>query len=187
MIAVIDNYDSFTFNLVHYLQEFDEVVDVFRNDQHTLEELETYSHIVISPGPGLPNEAPFINEIYTAFSGKKKILGVCLGMQAMIEFYGGSLFNLPEVLHGRQGLCDILEQDVLFKDIASPFLIGHYHSWGVNDSGMPANVQILARDQFNRIMIVKHKDHDNYGVQFHPESVLCPDGKKLLSNWLKET
>ena len=187
MIAVIDNYDSFTYNLVHYLQEFDDVVDVFRNDQVTLQDLAQYSHIVISPGPGLPNEVPFLNEIFTAFSGKKKILGVCLGMQAMIEFYGGSLFNLPEVLHGRQGLCNVLQKDALFNGIESPFLIGHYHSWGVNDQGMPPNVTILARDRSNRIMIIKHSGHDNYGIQFHPESVLCPEGKKLLSNWLKES
>jgi anthranilate synthase component 2 len=186
MLAVIDNYDSFTFNLVHYLQEFEEQVVVYRNDQVSLKELEIYSHIVISPGPGLPKDIPFLNELFKAFIAKKKILGVCLGMQALIEFYQGSLYNLPEVLHGRQGSCFISEQDPIFKGIASPFLIGHYHSWGVNDEGMPDQLHILARDSKERIMMVKNEKDMVYGIQFHPESVLCPEGKKMLYNWLKE-
>lgn len=187
MIALIDNYDSFTYNLVHYLQEYEEIVDVFRNDEVSIESLSPYSHIVISPGPGLPNEVPFLNELFTAFAGKKKLLGVCLGMQAMVQFYGGDLYNLPTVLHGRQGSCIIEKKDPILADIASPFLIGHYHSWGVNNEGMPKDTSVLARDMEGRIMMIKHDKDPSYGIQFHPESILCPDGKRLLYNWLKET
>lgn len=187
MIALIDNYDSFTYNLVHYLEEFSDIVDVYRNDEVSLETLDKYSHIVISPGPGLPEDVKFLNEVYTRFATSKKILGVCLGMQAMIQYYNGTLYNLPDVLHGRQGECLIEKEDAIFKGIPSPFFIGHYHSWGVNDSGMPENLDILGRDKENRIMVVKHKLDATYAVQFHPESILCPEGKKLLCNWLKET
>lgn len=187
MIVVIDNYDSFTYNLVHYLEEFVDKVDVYRNDEISIEELEEYSHIVISPGPGLPDDIKFLNDVYSRYATTKKILGVCLGLQAMVQFYNGTLYNLPEVLHGRQGECIIEKEDVLFTGIKSPFLIGHYHSWGVNDSGMPENLEVLGRDKENRIMVIKHKIDSTYAVQFHPESVLCPDGKKLLYNWLKET
>jgi anthranilate synthase component 2 len=187
MIALIDNYDSFTYNLVHYLQEYEENIDVFRNDQLDLETLNSYSHIVISPGPGLPNEIPFLNAMFSKFSGNKKILGVCLGMQAMVEYYGGELYNLPSVLHGRQGNCFIEKDDPIVKSITSPFLIGHYHSWGVNDEGMPLKTSVIARDSENRIMMIKHDKDPTYGIQFHPESVLCPLGKSLLYNWLKET
>lgn len=187
MIALIDNYDSFTYNLVHYLKEYEEDIDVFRNDEIAIETLSSYSHIVISPGPGLPNEIPFLNAVYSAFAGSKKILGVCLGMQAMVQFYGGKLYNLPEVLHGRQGSCIIEMDDPVFNTISSPFLIGHYHSWGVNDKGMPNETSVLARDLEGRIMMIKHDKDPSYGIQFHPESILCPVGKRLLYNWLKET
>ena len=187
MIAIIDNYDSFTYNLLHYLEEFEAHVDVFRNDELSLDQLEKYSHIVISPGPGLPNEVPFLNKMLKEFSERKKILGVCLGLQALVEFYGGELYNLPEVLHGRQSECLISMEDPIFRGISSPFLIGHYHSWGVKDDGMPKNMKVLARDKVNRIMMIKHDQFEVYGIQFHPESVLCPMGKQLLYNWLKYT
>lgn len=187
MIAVIDNYDSFTFNLVHYLEEYEPIVDVFRNDEISLNTLEKYSHIVISPGPGLPEDTVFLNEIYKRFAKDKIILGVCLGMQAMVIYYGGKLYNLPEVLHGRQGRCIIEKENPIFNEVKSPFLIGHYHSWGVNDDGIPVEIDVLARDLDNRIMMIKHKTNDTYGIQFHPESILCPVGKRLLFNWLKET
>jgi anthranilate synthase component 2 len=187
MIALIDNYDSFTFNLLHYLEEFESGIKVFRNDEVSIEQLEEFSHIVISPGPGLPSEIEFLTKIFTAYSEKKNILGVCLGMQALVEFSEGKLYNLPEVLHGRQGQCLIVEKDPIFNEIESPFLIGHYHSWGVSDDGIPKDLKILARDSENRIMLVKHRVNASYGIQFHPESILCPIGKKLLFNWLKET
>lgn len=187
MIAVIDNYDSFTYNLVHYLEEFEDIVDVYRNDQVSIDELSKYDHIIISPGPGLPEDIPFLHQVFDAFSTSKKILGVCLGLQAMIEYYKGELYNLSEVLHGRQGSCLVLKDDPLFDGISSPFLIGHYHSWGVNSAGIPSEVDVIAIDQDRRIMVVKHKTHACYGVQFHPESVLCPEGKKILYNWLKES
>jgi len=187
MIAIIDNYDSFTYNLLHYLEDLGEEVDVYRNDEVSIEQLDKYSHIVISPGPGLPSEIPFLTEIFTAFSESKQLLGVCLGMQALVEFFGGSLYNLPFVLHGRQGECYIIKEDPIFNRIRSPFLIGHYHSWGVNNEGMPPLFDVLARDSEDRIMLIKHKHLRIYGVQFHPESILCPEGKHLLNNWLKNT
>ena len=187
MIAVIDNYDSFTYNLVHYIEEYEEVVDVYRNDQVSIDQLSKYDHILISPGPGLPKEIPFLQQVFDTYSATKKILGICLGLQAMIEYYKGELYNLPEVLHGVQGSCTIIKNDPLFKGIESPFLIGHYHSWGVKSNAIPDDVLVLAKDQENRVMNVKHKYHDFYGIQFHPESVLCPKGKKIIRNWLKET
>jgi len=187
MLALIDNYDSFTFNLLHYIEEYEEEVEVFRNDEVSIDQLDKFSHIVISPGPGLPSEIEFLNQLFKAYAGKKKILGVCLGMQAIVEYYGGYLFNLPEVLHGRQGNCKIKLADPLFKSMDTSFLIGHYHSWGVNDAGLPSNVEVLARDSEDRIMIVKHATHPTYGIQFHPESILCPNGKQLIYNWLKES
>ena len=187
MIAIIDNYDSFTYNLFHYVEEIDEKVDVFRNDEVSIEQLEAYSHIIISPGPGLPQEVLFLEEIFAKYARTKSILGVCLGMQAMVQHYGGELYNLPHVLHGRQGTCLMLKKDPLFKDVKSPFLIGHYHSWGVNAKGMPENVSVLARDSEDRIMVIKHNTDSVYGIQFHPESILCPDGKKIIQNWLEET
>ncbi len=186
MLALIDNYDSFTYNLLHYIEEFEEVV-VFRNDEVTIDQLADFSHIVISPGPGLPSEIELFTKLFDAFAGKKNILGVCLGMQAIVEYYGGELFNLPEVLHGRQGVCKVSLNDPIFTSIESPFLIGHYHSWGVNDEGLPEDVNVLARDTQDRIMMVKHASHSTYGIQFHPESVLCPVGKRLIYNWLKES
>lgn len=187
MIAIIDNYDSFTYNLLHYLEDLGEEVDVFRNDEVAIKQLEKYSHIVISPGPGLPNEIPFLSEIFTTYSKSKHLLGVCLGMQALVEFFGGSLYNLPFVLHGHQGECFIEKEDPIFNMINSPFFIGHYHSWGVNIEGMPDGFNILAKDGEGRIMLIKHKQLAIYGIQFHPESILCPEGKKLLNNWLKNT
>lgn len=187
MLVVIDNYDSFTYNLVHYLEEFEQEIDVFRNDEITIDQLKKYSHILISPGPGLPHEVEFLNTIYKEYSKSKNILGICLGMQAMVAFYKGDLYNLPEVLHGRQGLATILIEDPLFNKIKTPFLIGHYHSWGVNNEGLPNDLSVLVRDSEERIMAIKHKDHSTYGIQFHPESVLCPEGKIIIYNWLKET
>jgi len=187
MLALIDNYDSFTFNLLHYIEEYEEEVVVFRNDEVSIDQLAKFSHIVISPGPGLPSEIKLFKKLFDAFSGKKKILGVCLGMQAIVEYYGGQLYNLPEVLHGRQGLCTVKSEDSLFNSMDSSFLIGHYHSWGVNDDGLPQELNVLARDSEGRIMIVKHANHPSYGIQFHPESILCPKGKQIIYNWLKET
>lgn len=187
MIAVIDNYDSFTYNLVHYLEAFDVSVDVFRNDELAIKDLEKYSHILLSPGPGLPNEVPLLKEVFSYYSGKKNILGICLGMQAMVEAYDGVLYNLKNVLHGHQGECIKIKDDPLLNAIPSAFKIGHYHSWGVNEEGMPKDLEIIARDSEDRIMIVKHASHKTYGIQFHPESVLSPHGKKIIQNWLKIT
>lgn len=187
MVAVIDNYDSFTYNLVHYLEAFGETVDVFRNDEFIIDDLAKYSHIVISPGPGLPNEVPILDQVFKKYSGSKNILGVCLGMQALVESFGGELYNLNTVLHGHQGECVSLIADPILNDIPSVFEIGHYHSWGVNDEGLPSVFTIIARDRSDRIMLIKHKKHSTYGIQFHPESILSPDGKKMIYNWLKIT
>ena len=187
MLAVIDNYDSFTYNLVHYFEAYMDKVDVFRNDAFQLEELEAYSHIVISPGPGLPSEVPILASILERYSAKKHILGVCLGFQAMVEFYGGKIYNLDAVLHGQKGLCHALNHDGIFEGIDSPFQIGHYHSWAALKDEFPEQVEVLAEDDEGRIMMIRHKEHSSYAVQFHPESVLCPSGKHLIFNWLKET
>jgi len=187
MIAVIDNYDSFTYNLVHYLEAFDQEVTVFRNDELDVKDLNKYTHILISPGPGLPSEVSILGKIFDLYSGKKSILGVCLGMQALVEHFGGALYNLEKVLHGHQGECIHLREDPILEGVPSKFQIGHYHSWGVNDEGMPDDLEIIARDTEDRIMILKHKSQLSYGMQFHPESILCPEGKKIIHNWLKIT
>lgn len=187
MVAVIDNYDSFTYNLVHYLEAFDVKVDVFRNDEFQINSLDKYSHILISPGPGLPNETPILKDLIMHYASSKKILGVCLGMQALVESFGGELYNLESVLHGHQGECRSIKDDPILKGIPTLFKIGHYHSWGVNDQGMPKELDIIARDSEDRIMIVKHSYYSAYGIQFHPESVLSPEGKKMIQNWLEIT
>lgn len=185
MIAIIDNYDSFTYNLVHYIEQFSADIKVFRNDKINVSELNKFSKIVISPGPGMPDEVPLLSQIFQNFVTTKPILGVCLGMQAIAEFYGSKLSNLSNVLHGVTWPCNFDSDEPLFKGIKTPMEVGHYHSWVVDDETLSPELKVIARDENNTIMAIKHIKFPLYGVQFHPESVLTPQGKKMIENWCR--
>jgi anthranilate synthase component 2 len=182
-ILMIDNYDSFTYNLVHYLEDLDCKVIVKRNDQLTLEEVDAFEEIVLSPGPGIPDEAGLLKEIISTYAGKKRILGVCLGQQAIGEVFGGSLINLDQVYHGVATTIDIVKEDYIFKGLPKQIEVGRYHSWVVN-SDLPDSLEATSFDENGQIMSLRHKEFDIRAVQFHPESVLTPQGKQMLKNWL---
>lgn len=182
-ILVIDNYDSFTYNLVHYLEDLDCEVTVKRNDQLTLEEVDAFDQIVLSPGPGIPDEAGLLKEIIRTYAPTKNIFGVCLGQQAIAEVFGGTLINLDKVYHGIATKVTITKEDVLFKDLPNEIEVGRYHSWVVNPK-LPACLEATSFDENGQIMSLRHREYDVAAVQFHPESVLTPQGKQILKNWL---
>lgn len=183
-VAVIDNYDSFTYNLVHYLEEICSEVKVFRNDAAGATDLDDYSHIVISPGPGLPKEAGSTMKVINRYHSSKKILGVCLGMQAIAEYFGGELYNLPEVLHGVDSECRVTDKtDILYREIPETFRAGHYHSWAVK-TPLPDRLILTAINENGIAMSLKHERYDIHGVQYHPESLLTPVGKSIIKNWM---
>jgi len=185
-IVVIDNYDSFVYNLVHYLEELDCQVTVFRNDSFHIDDLEDYDKIVLSPGPGLPDEAGLLKEVINRYASTKSILGICLGHQAIAEVFGATLTNLEEVFHGVLTKAEILVTDEsLFKNIDSNFEIGRYHSWIVSRQNFPEVLEITSKDEEGNIMSLRHKLYDIKGVQFHPESVLTPLGKMMIKNWIE--
>ena len=183
-IVIIDNYDSFTYNLSHLVKELGAEVTVLRNDSFPIEELETYDKILLSPGPGIPKEAGLLLEVIRTYAGKKPILGVCLGEQAIGEVFGGKLTNLSEVYHGIQSPIRITASNYLFEGLPEEMLVGRYHSWVIDRENFPDALEITAVSQEGYIMALRHKDFDVQGIQFHPESVLTPDGKKIISNWL---
>jgi len=183
-ILVIDNYDSFTYNLVHYLEDLDCKVTVARNDQIELEAVAAFDKIVLSPGPGIPDEAGSLKSIIKKYAKTKSILGVCLGMQAIGEVFGAKLKNLSTVYHGIQTKVKVnSKKELLFKDLGPEIQVGRYHSWIIEDD-LPDCFDITSVDENGQIMAIRHKELDVKGVQFHPESVLTPDGKKMLKNWI---
>ena len=182
-IIVIDNYDSFTYNLVHYLEDLDCNVTVKRNDDLTLDFINDFDKILISPGPGIPDEAGLTKEIIKVFYDKKSILGVCLGHQAICEVFGGKLHNLKDVFHGVSTEIEIISNDQLFKNIPKKLNVGRYHSWIVKD--LSKNLIPLAYDGNKNVMAVKLKNYNVWGVQFHPESILTEMGKEILKNWIE--
>lgn len=182
-VLVIDNYDSFTYNLVHYLEDLNCEVVVKRNDQLTFEEVDQFEKIVLSPGPGIPDEAGLLKAIIAEYAPTKSIFGVCLGQQAIAEVFDGSLINLEEVYHGIATEIEIIKEDVLFKGIPEKIEVGRYHSWVVNPE-LPQVLEATSLDENGQIMSLRHKTYDVCAVQFHPESVLTPHGKKILDNWL---
>lgn len=184
-ILVIDNYDSFTYNLVHYLEDLDCEVTVFRNDEFELEEVKKFDKILLSPGPGIPDEAGLLKEVIKTYASSKSILGVCLGQQAIGEVFGGSLTNLEKVYHGVATKVTLTQPDeLLFKDLPQQFEVGRYHSWVVSNENFPTDLEITSIDDSGQIMSLKHKTYDVRGVQYHPESVLTPYGKQILKNWV---
>ncbi|WBU89942.1 anthranilate synthase component II [Cellulophaga omnivescoria] len=184
-ILVIDNYDSFTYNLVHYLEDLDCDVTVKRNDQLTLEEVDAFEKIVLSPGPGIPDEAGLLKQIIATYAPTKTILGVCLGQQAIGEVFGGSLVNLEQVYHGIATTITVIKEDVLFAGLGNELKVGRYHSWVVN-SDLPDVLEATSVDENGQIMSLRHKVYDVNAVQFHPESVLTPKGKQMLKNWVNK-
>ena len=187
-IVVIDNYDSFTYNLVHYLEGLDCQVTVFRNDEFDIDELQQFDKILLSPGPGIPDEAGLLKQVISTYAESKSILGVCLGQQAIGEVFGGSLINLEKVYHGVATNIKITNpDDVLFRDLPLEFEVGRYHSWVVSNDNFPNDLIITSIDENGQIMSLKHSKFDVRGVQFHPESVLTPNGKKILKNWVNST
>ena len=184
-IVVIDNYDSFTYNLVHYLEDLNAEVTVFRNDEFELEELEKFDKILLSPGPGVPDEAGLLKAVIEKYAPTKSIFGVCLGLQAIGEAFGGKLTNLEKVYHGVATKVTQIEDDFIFNDLPKETEVGRYHSWVVANENLPEELIITSIDENGQIMSMKHSTYDVRGVQYHPESVLTPNGKKILENWLK--
>lgn len=183
-VLVIDNYDSFTYNLVHYLEDLNCDVTVYRNDKLELKDVEPFDKIVLSPGPGIPDEAGLLKAIIEKYAPTKSILGVCLGQQAIGEVFGGSLVNLDEVYHGVATKVEIsVDDEPIFKDLDKEIEVGRYHSWVVN-ADLPESLEATSFDHNGQVMSLRHKLYDVKGVQYHPESVLTPQGKKILENWV---
>ena len=183
--VIIDNYGCFTYNLAHLVKELGTEVDVLRNDKFELEELEKYDKIILSPGPGIPEEAGLLLEVIRTYAGRKPILGVCLGEQAIGQAFGGKLTNLSEVFHGIQTNVKIKNKDYIFSGLPTEIPVGRYHSWVVDTEEFPEELVITAISSEGQIMALKHREYDVHGIQFHPESVLTPDGKQIVGNWLK--
>ena len=184
-VLVIDNYDSFTYNLVHYLEDLDCDVTVKRNDQLSLEEVDAYEKIILSPGPGIPDEAGLLKPIIAKYAPTKSILGVCLGQQAIGEVFGGTLSNLSEVYHGVATKIEVsVDDESLFDGLPKSFEVGRYHSWIVT-SPLPLSLEATSFDENGQVMSLRHRIYDVRGVQYHPESILTPHGKKILENWVK--
>lgn len=183
-VLVIDNYDSFVYNLVHYLEDLGCKVTVRRNNELTIEEVEKYDKILLSPGPGIPDEAGLLKEIISTYAPSKSIFGVCLGQQAIGEVFGGKLQNLPDVFHGVASKIKVCVQDEsLFNGLEQEMEVGRYHSWVV-DGKLPDCLEATSYDENGQVMSLRHRDFDVRAVQFHPESVLTPQGKKMLENWV---
>lgn len=189
-IVIIDNYDSFTYNLSHLVKELGAEVTVYRNDQFELPQLETFDKIILSPGPGIPSEAGLLLDVIREYAGKKPILGVCLGHQAIGEAFGGQLENLSEVFHGVATPCKILggenakRTEPLFAGLPETITIGRYHSWVVSKEGFPACLEVTAESDEGQIMALRHREYEIHGIQFHPESVLTPEGKTIIKNFI---
>ena len=185
-ILVLDNYDSFTYNLVYIVRQlgYGAQMDVFRNDKISLEDVPQYDKVLLSPGPGVPSEAGIMPELLKKYAATKSILGVCLGHQAIGEAFGGSLINLAEVLHGVASQVTV-EDDLLFKGVPKTFKIGRYHSWVIDEAMLSPDLEVIGRTPDHQIMAVRHKQFDVRGVQFHPESILTENGVKIMQNWLE--
>lgn len=184
-IVIIDNYDSFTYNLSHLFKEIGAEVTVLRNDKFAIDDLEQYDKIVLSPGPGIPEEAGLLLDVIRHYAGKKPMLGVCLGHQAIGEVFGAKLENLSDVFHGVSTEGNIKQDDVLFRGLPERITMGRYHSWIVSKTDLPSCLEVTAESDEGQIMALRHKNYEIYGIQFHPESVLTPDGRTILTNWLE--
>ena len=183
-ILIIDNNDSFTYNLKHYVNQFANNVDVIRGERLSMQMIDSYDKIIFSPGPGLPKEHPILHKVLAQFYDKKPILGICLGQQAIAEFFNAKLENLPIVKHGITSAVTHFYNCKLFKDIPTTFKIGHYHSWIVSKSNFPSELTITSENEEGIITSINHKEYDITAVQFHPESILSEHGLQLIKNWV---
>ncbi len=184
-IVIIDNYDSFTYNIAHYVEQYADLCKVIKINKVNIDEIDSFDKIILSPGPGLPNERPIQNQIINSFQHSKPFLGICLGHQALAEFFGAKLFNMPQVHHGIARQTLIKKRDYLWNDIPTEFNSGRYHSWAVAPSHIPKNLEIIATDKItDTIMAFRHKTLDIRSVQFHPESILTEYGLKIIENWV---
>ncbi len=184
-VLIIDNYDSFTYNLVHYLEDLNAKVTVFRNDEFDLEEVAKFDKILLSPGPGIPSEAGLLNDVIQKYAPTKSILGICLGLQAIGEVFGAKLININKVYHGIETKINVITtNETLFENMPASFEVGRYHSWIVDSNNFPSELEITSTDENGQIMSLRHTLFDVKGVQFHPESILTPNGKQILANWL---
>ncbi len=185
-ILVLDNYDSFTYNLVHLIRElgFGGQTEIYRNDKIGLDEVSRFDKILLSPGPGLPKDAGIMPDLVQKYAPSKSILGICLGHQAIAEAFGGKLFNMPVVLHGVADQVKVNTKHSLFDGLPKQFSVGRYHSWTVIPESLNSSLEITAVDQNQKVMGIKHVEYDVHGLQFHPESVITEFGKEILNNWL---
>jgi anthranilate synthase component 2 len=185
-VLIIDNYDSFTYNLVHLINEVGQEAEVWRNDKFEMADVDQFDKILLSPGPGIPEEAGSLLELIRTYAPTKSIFGVCLGQQAIAEAFGGSLLNLGRPMHGIATRISVTDQEeLLFRECPPSFRVGRYHSWVVRNEDLPACIKVTAADENQQIMALRHVDLDVRGVQFHPESVLTEHGKQMMKNWLE--
>lgn len=185
-VVIIDNYDSFTYNLAHLVKQLGAKVEVFRNDQFTLNQLERFTKIILSPGPGIPEEAGLLMDVIRTYAGRKPMLGVCLGHQAIAEVFGGKLVNLKEVYHGIATEGTQFGNDPIFSGLPKRIVMGRYHSWVVDRAGFPDCLEVTAMSDDGQIMALRHRNYNIHGIQFHPESVLTPEGATIVRNWLRQ-
>ncbi|MGL5894598.1 MAG: anthranilate synthase component II [Bacteroidales bacterium] len=184
-ILLLNNYDSFVYNLRHLLMEIENLeVDVVLNDQITIEQVDIYDAIVLSPGPGIPSEAGVMIDIIKKYAGKKPIFGVCLGHQAIAEAFGGKIKNLNKPYHGVSSIVDIIDNNDIYNNMGKTIEIGRYHSWVVSEQELPNTLKITSRSHDGEIMSISHHSYNVHGVQFHPESILTPQGVTILRNWI---
>jgi len=185
-ILVLDNYDSFTYNLVHILRELEAPPDVFRNDKIALEDVAKYDKILLSPGPGIPDEAGIMKAVINKYGPTKSILGICLGHQGIGEVFGATLYNIPKVLHGVTSEVTVTdESEYIFRNVTATFTATHYHSWAIRPETIGKNLKVTATNGEGLVMGIRHVSHDVRGVQFHPESIMTTEGPKMIANWLK--
>jgi anthranilate synthase component 2 len=188
-LLVLDNYDSFTYNLVHIIKAlgYGLAMTIVRNDKISIEEVETFDKILLSPGPGIPDEAGILKALIKTYGPTKSILGICLGHQAIAEVYGAELYNMKEVKHGVSGKINVLKDDnYLFDDVPNQFIGAHYHSWAVVKESIQSPLKITADDDFGLVMGIKHEEYDVQGLQFHPESIMTEHGSKIIENWMEK-
>lgn len=186
-ILLIDNYDSFTYNLFQYITEeggADVNVTVWRNDRFELDDVERFDKIILSPGPGVPDEAGLLKAVIRRYATTKPILGVCLGEQAIGEVFGAEIHNLPTVFHGTQSKVSIVADDYIFSDMPDNILVGRYHSWVVKQNKFPAELEVTALSEEGLVMALRHRTYDVHGIQFHPESILTPEGRRMIRNFI---
>lgn len=185
-ILVLDNYDSFTYNLVHIIRALGHPVDIFRNDKIGMDEVKKYDKIMLSPGPGIPDEAGIMKDVIREFGPTKSILGICLGHQGIGEVFGATLFNIPKVLHGVTSTSEVTDRDeYLFTGVSDKFQATHYHSWAVRADTITDDLKVTAVNDEGLVMGLRHRKYDVKGLQFHPESIMTPEGPQMIKNWLK--